>query len=47
MGVYGRMMLLPLASFKASGFDDLMTTQEATGNRDASLSGSSNTNLNE
>jgi len=38
-------MLLPLASFNASRLDDLTTTQDATGSRDASLSGSSNTNL--
>ena len=38
-------MLLPLASFNASGSDDLIRTQEATGNNEASLSGSSKTNL--
>lgn len=45
MGVYGRIMGLPFASFNASGLDDLTTKHEATGIRAAWLFGSSNMNL--
>jgi hypothetical protein len=39
------MIGLPVASFRASGSEDLTTTQEATGNNDASFFGSSKMNL--
>lgn len=45
IGVYGRITGLPFLSTSASGFDDLTTTHDAIGRRDASLSGSSKMNL--
>jgi len=45
MGVYGLTTFFPLESFSASGSDDLTTTQDATGSKDAWLSGSSKMNL--
>ena len=45
MGVYGLIIGLPFASFIVSGSEVLTTRHEATGNIDASLSGSSNMNL--
>src|ERR1700730_264363 len=45
IGVYGRMIDLPLSSLSASGSLDFTTTHEATGRSDASLLGISNTNL--
>lgn len=45
MGVYGRIMGLPLASLRASGSEDLTMMHEATGSNDASLSGSAKMNL--
>lgn len=45
IGVYGRTIGLPLASFKTSGSDALTTIQDATGKSDAWPSGNSNINL--
>lgn len=45
MGVYGRMIGFPWSLTSALGSDDFTTRQEATGSSDASLLGSSNTNL--
>ena len=45
MAVYGRRTGLPLASTRASAVDALTRRQEATGMRDAALSGSSKTKL--
>ena len=45
IGVYGRMTGLPLSSTSAFGSVDFTTKHEATGNKEASSSGSSKTKL--
>jgi len=45
MGVYGRMMGLPLSFTIAAGLDALTSRNDATGMRDASFSGNSKIKL--